>query len=184
MVRSTATPTRSRSPRKGAFDNTGLIPVLARAVREVETAASRGPVGPSGRTKFQVIALLVREERARAKTDPELGEEARAETLKRLDGVATILAKTAARDTSLITLLEPGHAQSDSARSLRRRMLQEAGYEVPAEEEPSTPAVADPFAERQVTPVSVRARQLANPFMPPDFALGRAPHLTRRLANW
>ena len=87
MVRSTATPTRSRSPRKGAFDNTGLIPVLARAVREVETSASRGPVSPSGRTKFQVIALLVREERARAKTDPELGEEARAETLKRLDGV-------------------------------------------------------------------------------------------------
>ena len=184
MVRSTATPTRSRSPRKGAFDNTGLIPVLARAVREVETAASRGPVGPSGRTKFQVIALLVREERARAKTDPELGEEARAETLKRLDGVATILAKTAARDTSLITLLEPGHAQSDAARSLRRRMLQEAGYEVPAEEAPATPAIADPFAERQVTPVSVRARQLANPFLPPDFDLGRAPHLTRRLANW
>jgi SNF2 family DNA or RNA helicase len=63
-------------------------------------------------------------------------------------------------------------------------MLQEAGYEVPAEEAASAPAVADPFAERQVTPVSVRARQLANPFLPPDFALGRSPHLTRRLANW
>jgi hypothetical protein len=184
LVRSTATPTRSRSPRKGAFDNTGLIPVLARAVREVETSASRGPVGPSGRTKFQVIALLVREERARAKTDLEMAEDVRAETLKRLDGVATILAKTAARDTSLITLLEPEHAQSDAARSLRRRMLQEAGYEVPAEEASSAPAVSDPFAERQVTPVSVRARQLANPFLPPDFDLGRSPHLTRRLANW
>ena len=184
MVRSTATPTRSRTPRKGAFDNTGLIPVLARAVREVETAASRGPVGPSGRTKFQVIALLVREERARAKTDPELGEEARAETLKRLDGVATILAKTAARDTSLITLLEPDHAPSDAAKALRRRMLQEAGFDVPAEEASVAPAVADPFAERQVTPVSVRSRMLANPFLPPDFALGRTPHLTRRLANW
>ncbi len=183
LVRSTATQTRARSSRKGAFDNTGLIPVLARAVREVETSASRGPVSPSGRTKFQVIALLVRDERARAKTDPELNEEQRAETLKRLDGVATILAKTAARDTSLIALLEPGHAQSDSARTLRRRMLEEAGYEVPAEEAQAAPA-ADPFAQRQVTPVSVRARQLANPFLPPDFALGRAPHLTRRLANW
>ena len=184
MVRSTATPTRVRSPRKGTFDNTGLIPVLARAVREVETAASRGPVGPSGRTKYQVIALLVREERARAKTDPELGEEARAETLKRLDGVATILAKTAARDTSLIALLEPGYAQSDAARSLRRRMLEEAGVEVPPEESAPAPSAADPFAQRQVTPVSVRARQLANPFLPPDFDLGRTPHLTRRLANW
>lgn len=158
--------------------------MLARAVREVETAASRGPVGPSGRTKFQVIALLMRDERARAKTDPEMAEDVRAETLKRLDGVATILAKTAARDTSLITLLEPAHGQSDAARSLRRRMLQEAGYEVPAEETPSALAVSDPFAERQVTPVSVRARVLANPFLPPDFALGQAPHLTRRLANW
>ncbi len=182
LVRSTATQTRARSPRKGAFDNTGLIPVLARAVREVETAASRGPVSPSGRTKYQVIALLVREERARAKTDPEIGEEVRAETLKRLDGVATILAKTAARDTSLIALLEPNHAQSDAARALRRRMLEEAGYEVPQEE--AAPSVADPFAERQVTPVSVRARQMANPFLAPDFALGRSPHLTRRLANW
>ena len=48
-------------------DDTGLIPVLARAVREVENAAERGKVGPSNRTKFQVIALLMREERARAK---------------------------------------------------------------------------------------------------------------------
>ena len=42
-----------------------MIPVLARAVREVEAAAQRGKVRPSGRTKFQVVALLVREERAR-----------------------------------------------------------------------------------------------------------------------
>src|SRR5919107_309218 len=109
LARSTATATRPRTRSKGPLDNTGLIPVLARAVREVETAAGRGPVGPAGRTKFQVIALLVREERARAKTDPEMTESERAETLKRLDGVATILAKTAARDTSLITLLEKDH---------------------------------------------------------------------------
>ena len=184
MARSTATPPRVRSPRKGSFDNTGLIPVLARAVREVETAASRGPVSPSGRTKYQVIAVLVREERARAKSDPEMAEDVRAETLKRLDGVATILAKTAARDTSLIALLEPGHAPSDAARSLKRRMMEEAGYEVPPEDAAPAAVVADPFAERQVTPVSVRARQLANPFLAPDFALGRTPHLTRRLANW
>ncbi|MDH2445054.1 DEAD/DEAH box helicase [Amnibacterium sp. CER49] len=185
MARTTATAPRPRAQRKGTFDNTGLIPVLARAVREVETAASRGPVSPSGRTKFQVIAVLAREERARAKSDPDLPEDARAETLKRLDGIATILAKTAARDTSLIALLEPGHTPSDAARALRRRMLEEAGYEVPEDEAPApVPSVADPFAERQVVPRSVRSRQLANPFLVPDFSLGLTPHLTRRLANW
>ncbi|HRK48136.1 MAG TPA: hypothetical protein PK324_21055, partial [Nocardioides sp.] len=42
-------------------DNEGIIPVLARAVREVEARSQRGPVSPSARTKFQVVALLVRE---------------------------------------------------------------------------------------------------------------------------
>ena len=50
-------------------DNEGIIPVLARAVREVETARPARPVTPSARTKFQVVALLVREERARVKAD-------------------------------------------------------------------------------------------------------------------
>jgi hypothetical protein len=45
------------------LDNDGIIPVLARAVREVETAVERGRVLPSVRTKFQIVALLVREER-------------------------------------------------------------------------------------------------------------------------
>ena len=79
--------------------------MLARAVREVEAGAQRGPVRPSGRTKFQVVALLVREERARVKADQASSDGQRAEQLKRLDGVATILAKTAARDTSLLALL-------------------------------------------------------------------------------
>ncbi|MGZ4429436.1 MAG: ATP-dependent helicase, partial [Nocardioidaceae bacterium] len=46
-------------------DKDGIIPVLARAVREVEAGVLRGPVRSSGRAKFQVVALLVREERAR-----------------------------------------------------------------------------------------------------------------------
>ena len=53
-----------------ARDNDGIIPVLARSVREVEAAVERGgPVRPSVRTKFQVVALLVREERARVRAD-------------------------------------------------------------------------------------------------------------------
>ena len=183
MARTTATATRPRPRSKGPLDNTGLIPVLARAVREVETAAGRGPVSPAGRTKFQVIALLVREERARAKTDPEMTESERAETLKRLDGVATILAKTAARDTSLITLLESTHQTSDAARALRRRMLEDAGYADLLDDEPEPPPVADPLANRQVLPTSVRARQLANPFLAPEFA-PPAPQISHRLASW
>ena len=91
-------PSQKRSAQRHSRpgDDTGVIPVLARAVREVENAAERGKVGPSNRTKFQVIALLMREERARAKTDAELTDAERTELLKRLDGVATILAKTAA----------------------------------------------------------------------------------------
>jgi hypothetical protein len=60
------------------LDNEGIIPVLARAVREVENAVQRGPVAPSVRTKFQVVALLVREERATLKADAEATEAHRA----------------------------------------------------------------------------------------------------------
>ena len=77
-----------------------------------EAKAQRGKLGPTNRVKFQVIAFLVREERARVKADDTLDVAARAELLKRLDGVATILAKTAARDTSLIQLLEVDQATS------------------------------------------------------------------------
>ena len=47
--------------RKKPLDDEGIIPVLARAVREVESSASRGKVAGHNRTKFQVAALLVRE---------------------------------------------------------------------------------------------------------------------------
>ena len=46
------------------------MPVLARAVREVETGVQRGHALSTLRPRFQAIALLVREERARVKTDP------------------------------------------------------------------------------------------------------------------
>ena len=75
------------------LDNEGIIPVLARAVREIETAVQRGPVASSVRTKFQVVALLVRDERAQVKADTPAPRPTGPSRLKRLDGVATILAK-------------------------------------------------------------------------------------------
>lgn len=161
---------RQSQPRRQRHgDEAGIIPVLARAVREIESAAERGKVGPSSRTKFQVVALLVREERARAKKDPTIADPDRSELLKRLDGVATILAKTAARDTSLIQLLADDATVSDSARRLRRDMLMASGIELSPDEliigrgpDPVAPSV-----ERQVIPQSVVARQLSNPFLAP-----------------
>ncbi len=179
--------------RRNVLDNSGLIPILARKVREVEAKAQTGKkVGPTNRTKFQVIAFLVREERARVKTDPDLTDASRAEQLKRLDGVATILAKTAARDTSLIALLEVDHATSPVAQKMRRDWLVESGAEINPEDLIITTEVAKPvqqlapeLAEKQVLPVSVKARLRSTPFMEPDFSkasTGSVPVM--RLSNW
>jgi hypothetical protein len=160
--------------------------VLARAVREVESAVQRGSVMSSVRTKFQVVALLVREERARVKTDETSTEPQRAEQLKRLDGVATILAKTAARDTSLLALLAEDAEVSDAARLLKRDMLEAAGVEVrPEDVAPPRRAAAATTSERRVVPQAVISRQLANPFLAPDFEAARQNQAQpRRLAGW
>ena len=138
------------------------------------------------RTKFQVVALLVREERARVEADQSSDEARRAEQLKRLDGIAMILAKTAARDTSLLALLAEDAVVSEAARSLTRDMRSDAGLEpVPDEVKPVEPVVASTAAERRVVPQSVVARQLANPFLAPDFAAARKSTVApRRLAGW
>jgi len=178
--------------RRNALDNSGLIPILARKVREVEAKAATGKkVGPTNRTKFQVIAFLVREERARIKSDAALGDRDRAEQIKRLDGVATILAKTAARDTSLISLLEVDHAASPVAQKMRRDWLLESGAEVAAEDLIITTEktkheveLAPALAEKQVLPVSVKARLRSNPFQAPVFGNGHDSAPLVRLASW
>jgi hypothetical protein len=179
--------------RRNVLDNSGLIPILARKVREVEAKAATGKkVGPTNRTKFQVIAFLVREEHARIKADATLSDKDRAEQIKRLDGVATILAKTAARDTSLITLLEVDHSTSPVAQKMRRDWLLESGAEVAAEDliittEKTTPDVTltPELAEKQVLPVSVKARLRSTPFMAPVFTTpGTGSIPVVRLSNW
>ncbi len=167
-------------------DNDGIIPVLARAVREVETAVQRGAVMASVRTKFQVVALLVREERARVKKDESSSETQRAEQQKRLEGIATILAKTAASDPSLFDLLAEDAVVSDAAKLLKRDMLEAAGIE-PAPEEVSRtkPAATSAATTRRVVPQSIVSRQLANPFLAPDFEAARQNTARpRRLAGW
>jgi len=175
-------------------DEAPLIPILARKVREVEAKAQKGKLGPTNRVKFQAIAFLVREERARVKNDTALTDASRAEQLKRLDGVATILAKTAARDTSLIQLLEADQATSPVARRMRRDWLIESGAELPPDEliitdtapaPAAAPIVPPQLAERQVRPPQVEARQMANPFLAPDLSRLRSTDTPRRrLDGW
>jgi hypothetical protein len=155
-------------------------------VREVESAVERGRVMPSVRTKFQVVALLAREERTRVRADTASSESHRAEQLKRLDGIAMILAQTAARDTSLLALLAEDAVVSDAAKELTRNMRSAAGLESGSDEvTPSEPPASSAGAERRVVPQSVVSRQLANPFLAPDFtSVRKAAVQPRRLASW
>ncbi len=153
-------------------------------MREVESAVERGPAGPRTRTQFHVIALLAREERLAVKADSERTEADRDTQLKRLDGIATILAKAAARDSTLFTLLAEDAVVSDGAKALKREFQLAGGVEPPAEPQPEADdeTVAP---KRRVVPQSVVARQLANPFMVPDFSNVPAPApRTQRLATW
>ena len=162
-----------------------VVPVLARTVREVEAAAQRGRVTPAVRTKFQAVALLLRDERARVRAAAG-SDSHRAEQLKRLDGVAAILATTAVQDQGLLALLAEGSDVSDAARSLKREMLRDFGIE-PAREEiaPTETAAASAGSKRRVVPQSVVSRQLANPFLAPDFsAVPQSTSYPRRLAGW
>jgi hypothetical protein len=162
-----------------------VISVLARAAREVEAAAVRGRVTPAVRTKFQAVALLLRDERARARAVPGNGSH-RGEQLKRLDGIAAILATTAVRDAGLLALLDEDAGVSDAARSLKREMERDLGIEsAPEEIAPAETPAAPVSTEPKVVPQSVISRQLANPFLAPDFSA--APQSTprpRRLASW
>jgi superfamily II DNA or RNA helicase len=182
---------RSASPqqrrRSRGADDQGVIPVLARAAREVEAAVQKGPLKPANRARFQVAALLLREERARVKVDPTLNEAERANEQKRLDGLAGILAKTAARDTSLIALLGDDAPVTAAAKALRRDLLLAAGMELSPDELIITtePTPKDLQADKQVVPQSVRQLQMSNPFLAPDFsAVAAKPARVNQLANW
>jgi superfamily II DNA or RNA helicase len=160
--------------------------MLARTVREVEAAVERGRVTPTVRTKFQVVALLVREEHARVRGELTGSQAGRAAQLKRLDGIATILAKTAVRDPALLALLAEDAVVSSSARLLKRDMLMAVGIEpAPEVSAPTEAVVASAGTERRVVPRSVATKQLATPFLAPDFSSARpSKDGPRRLAGW
>ncbi len=176
--------TTVRDQRRGRR-RSDVVSELARLVREVEGAVQRGRVTPAVRTTFQAVALLLRDQRARVQGGA-VGDGRRAEELRRLDGVATVLATTAVRDPGLLALLAEDAVVSSAARSLTREILAAAGVE-PAPEvvPPPEPAAAPAPPERRVVPQSVVSRRLANPFLAPDFsAVPRRTAPVRRLAGW
>jgi SNF2-related domain/Helicase conserved C-terminal domain len=137
------------------------------------------------RAKFQAAALLLRDERARVRAASG-SDSHRAGQLRRLDGVAAILATTAVQDAGLLALLDEGSGVSDAARSLKREMQRDFGID-PAREEvaPAETAAASAGPERRVVPQSVVSRQLANPFLAPDAsAAAQRTSRPRRLAGW
>ncbi len=159
--------------------------MLSRTVREVEAAVRRGPATSAVRTKFQAVAMLLRDERARVQAAPG-NDSHRAEQLKRLDGIAAILAATAVQDAGLLALLAEDAGVSDAARSLKREMMRGLGIEsAPEETAPAETATASADPETRVVPQSVISRQLANPFLAPDFsAVPPRTSRPRRLADW
>ncbi|MGY1844627.1 DEAD/DEAH box helicase [Modestobacter sp. SYSU DS0875] len=164
-----------------------MVTLLSRTVRSVEAAVQAGRVTPAVRTKFQVVALMVREEHARVRADETLSSAARSDQLKRIDGIGTILAKTAVRDPGLLALLADDAVVTGAARSLQQEMLRSVGIEPEPEPDPEpAPAAAPAVApEHRVVPQSVISRQLANPFLAPDFSAAPPPVARpRRLAGW
>ena len=174
---------RRRTPRPAEHE---IISVLAEIAQEVASAVRRPPTRPAIRTKFQVVALLVREERTRVLADDGANESQRTKKLKQLDGVATVLARTAARDTTLLQLLAEDARISDSARAFKATVMRAGGREPTEEPAPVAPPAPVPGTKSHVAPQSVISRQLANPFLAPDFAAAAARSATRarRLAGW
>jgi SNF2 domain-containing protein/helicase-like protein len=160
--------------------------VLARSVRDVETAVERRRVTPAVRAKFQAVALLVREEHARVQADRTTNQTHRAEQLKRLDGIATLLAKTAVRDPALLSLLSEDAVVADAARSLKRDMQRTVGIEpAPEQTAPTQPSAVPASTERRVVPRSVVSKQLTTTFLAPDYSSARPRAVApRRLAGW
>lgn len=174
----------TRTAQRRRQDNDGLIPVLAKAVRQVEVDVQHGRVSGGLHSRFQAIALLARSERQRVRADEELTDAQRENELKRLDGIATILAQTTAREPSLFHLLDDDAEITDSTRRNMREMKAAAGYEPDPEPVPAAePQAAGVRPERKVVPQSVVSAQLANPFMTPDFSAA-TPKAQGRLSGW
>ncbi|HET6909306.1 MAG TPA: SNF2-related protein, partial [Mycobacteriales bacterium] len=176
-------PPRSPNPRR--IQDQGPIAVLAVAAAGVDQAVTRHRVSPGTRAQFQAIALLLRTIRAEAKA-AKMSEVERGTQLKRIEGLAAALARTAARDATLFALLADDTQLLPGTSSALRELRVKAGLEEAVVDEPPAPAEIEPArAQRQVVPQSAISRSLANPFLAPDYSAAQQPRTRPRLlADW
>ena len=167
----------SQQRRRQHQDEAGIIPVLARAVRAHRELRRARQGQPANRTRFRVVAVLVREERARIKGDT---------TSPTPSGPKSSPASTASprswprrpRATPALIQLahrqRPAHARragdapGDADRGRRANSRPRTSSSSPRHR--AKPAVE----ERQVVPQSVKQFQMSNPFLAPDFSDGSA----------
>jgi hypothetical protein len=158
--------------------------VLEKAARGVEMDVERGRVTSSTRSTFQAVALLVRELRSLVTTAADLSESQRNSRLKPINAIATVLARTAARDGQLLALLADDAAPPAGSTVLRELRLA-TGLEGAPEPVAAEPEAQAAKLERRVVPQSVISRQLANPFLAPDFSEPLpAKARARMLSSW
>ena len=126
----------------------------------------------------------MREERARARADSSVAEAHRDALLKRLDGVATILAQAVAREPSLFSLFQEDAEVTDATRRVQLEMQLAAGLDPTPDNDVASPvAVTAVPTQKMALPRSVVAAKLANPFLAPDFTQA-APKVQGHLVGW
>ncbi|WP_033799876.1 DEAD/DEAH box helicase [Tropheryma whipplei] len=161
-----------------------LLSALARTVREVEMSLVRKRIGPSSVMRFHAVALLLRQERARVKSDPDITDTVRTELIRRLDGLAAVMVRIAARDTALMSIVTPDAPVSDGALLYRRRLLSQIGVIDSDGESSEIREAAPPPPSLELYPQSVKMYHATHIFRPPgpDMESDLVPII--RLANW
>ncbi len=183
---STVLPAPPPRRRGRELDNEGIIPVLARAVREVEAAAQRGRssrrAAPSSRSS--------RCWRARSAPGSRPTRPSPRPSAPSSSSASTASARSSPRPRPATPPCSPCSPRTPSSptppATLKRDMLGAAGVEAAPEELAPPEPTTSPFdTERRVVPQSVISRQLANPFLAPDFS-GAQPRAAApaRLATW
>ena len=171
-----ATPGRLSVPTAGAATTTASSRCSRRRSARSSARSSVGSSTAGQRSRFQAVALLARVERARIRADESLTEAQRDVQLKRLDGVATILAQIAAREPSLFVLLDEDAEVTDATRrSSARCSARPASSPSPEPDVRAGPRRPTRVPSAQVVPQSVVAAQLANPFLVPTSPRPRRP---------
>ena len=171
----------SQRARARSGQDDGILPILAKAVREVERAVDRGQLTSGQRARFQAVALLARAERAN-RAD-EAGTAAQTELAAQAargtghdPGPASRPVSPPCSACSRTTPRSPTRPDASSVRCSSQRVSSRSPS-------PSQTVLHQTASAPDASPQSVVQAQLANPFLVPDFSQ-TAPRAHGRLAGW